>query len=411
MQPSKTMRFDLNEFISASVTKRRESLFNTEIKAKDRILSSRIQGRSALVIGGAGSIGSAFIKALLHYRPASLVVVDNNENGLTELVRDLRSGLGIQIPATLLTYPVDFGDPVFEKLLRRKGPFDIVANFAAHKHVRSEKDPLAIEAMLHNNVFKAKHLLDLLLQHKPERFFCVSTDKAANPANVMGASKKLMEQVIMAYSKVMHITTARFANVAFSNASLPAGFLARIAKQQPLSAPVDVARYFISPEEAGHLCLLACMLGHSGEIFFPKLDPDSDAQKFSTIAVALLQKLGYEADICQTEQEAREKAALLQPQSQTWPVYFFQSDTAGEKPLEEFYTGTESLDLERFDAIGIVCSPNNTANQVAIAEMIAELKAILLQETVTKAAIVKALEHYVPGFRHIETGRNLDGKM
>ncbi len=411
------MRFNLTDFINKCVTQRSSSLFLPDIQRFGQVLSTRIDARSVLVIGGAGSIGTAFIKALLHYKPTKLVVVDTNENSLTELVRDLRSSLDYNIPATFLTYPIDFGDPVFEKLLRHEGPFDIVANFAAHKHVRSEKDPYAMEAMLTNNVFKAKLLLDLLLKYKPERFFCVSTDKAANPVNVMGASKKLMEQVIMAYSELLHITTARFANVAFSNGSLPAGFLERIAKQQPLSAPMDVERYFVSPEEAGQLCLLACMLGNTGEIFFPKLDPKSDVQKFSTIATTLLQTLGYQADICNTEQEAREKAAQLSPESSTWPVYFFQSDTSGEKAYEEFYTENEIIDLERFEALGVIrgkdCAGNrNTSNNhIAMAEMITELKAIFQKDTLSKAAVIKTLEHYVPNFRHVETGRNLDSKM
>jgi FlaA1/EpsC-like NDP-sugar epimerase len=405
------MRFNLNNFIQTSVTKRQESLFLPEIQANSPVLSRRIEARSVLVIGGAGSIGAAFIKALLPYKPASLVVVDNNENGLTELVRDLRSSPGIPIPPIFLTYPVDFGDPVFEKILQRHDPFDIVANFAAHKHVRSEKDPFAIEAMITNNVFKARRLLDLLLKHKPGRFFCVSTDKAADPVNVMGASKKLMEQLIMAYSGALHINTARFANVAFSNGSLPAGFLERIAKQQPLSAPIDVARYFVSPEEAGQLCLLACMLGHSGEIFFPKLDPETDAQTFSNIALALLQQLGYEADICQSEQEAREKAALLHPQSKTWPIYFFQSDTSGEKAFETFFSENERVDFERYPTIGVIDGRYTAPSLVSMAEMIAELKAVFQKDALAKTDIIKILEHCVPGFKHLETGKNLDAKM
>lgn len=404
---------DLQEFITRYVTRRPESCFLPDLRRFEAELSGRIDGRSVLVIGGAGTIGSAFIKALLRFRPARLFVVDTNENGLTELVRDLRSSLGYHLPAHLFTYPIDFGDPVFERLLRQEGPFEIVANFAAHKHVRSEKDPYSIEAMLTNNVFKARHLLDLLVAHRPERFFCVSTDKAANPVNVMGASKKLMEQVIMAYSTVMPITTARFANVAFSNGSLPAGFLERLAKRQPLSAPLDVERYFVSPEESGQLCLLACMLGQSGEIFFPKFDPASDVKKFSDIAVALLQNLGYQANLCASEQEAREKAAQLTASSTTWPVYFFHSDTSGEKALEEFYTHEETLDLERFSSIGIVTghpgSPKMTLLDVA--EMIAELRGLFQRNDLSKSAIVQTMRHFVPGFQHVETGKGLDSKM
>jgi len=263
--------FDLNAFIAQHVTERSTSLFEADLAANHALLQSRINGRSVLVIGGAGTIGASFVRALLRFKPAKLYVVDINENGLTELTRDLRSSLGLHIPEDYKTYPINFGDKVFEKLLQKEGPFDIVANFAAHKHVRSEKDHYSIEAMIENNVMRTKRLLDLLLENPPKHFFCVSTDKAANPVNVMGASKKLMEEVLLAYAKQMPISTARFANVAFSNGSLLDGFLHRLMKRQPLSAPLDVRRYFVSPQESGELCLLACLLGEPGDIFFPKL--------------------------------------------------------------------------------------------------------------------------------------------
>lgn len=407
------MFFDLPKFIAQHVTGRTESLFQADLERFRPELSARIEGRSALIIGGAGTIGSSFVKALLQFRPARLLVVDNNENGLAELVRELRSSLGYHIPKDFLTYPLDFGDAIFEKILRREGPFHIVANFAAHKHVRSEKDPYAIEAMLSNNVFKAKQLLDLLLTHRPERFFCVSTDKAANPANVMGASKKLMEQIIQSYAAEIPVATARFANVAFSNGSLPAGFLERLAKRQPLSAPQDVERYFVSPEESGQLCLLACVLGESGDIFFPKLEARHDVRRFSNIALNLLETLGFQAEICASEQEAREKAALLTPHSQTWPVYFFHSDTTGEKPLEAFFTETETLDLTRFASIGVVKNDREAReNQPLYAvQQLAELKALLEKENLSKEEIVAMLQHLVPGFQHLETGKSLDAKM
>lgn len=370
-----------------------------------------------LVIGGAGTIGASFVKAILKFNPARLFVVDTNENGLTELVRDLRSSLGYNIPPTFLTYPIDFGDAVFEKILRHEGPFEIVANFAAHKHVRSEKDHYSIEAMLTNNVLKAKHLLDLLVAHKPERFFCVSTDKAANPVNVMGASKKLMEQVILSYALEFPVTTARFANVAFSNGSLPAGFLERLMKRQPLSAPKNIERYFVSPEESGQLCLLTCVLGESGDIFFPKLEAQRDVRNFSDIATSLLETLGFQADICASEQEAREKAALLKEDSKSWPVYYFASDTSGEKPLEEFFTETETLDLDRFSAIGVVKTGAQdsegvtSSHPLTISQMLLELKAVLAEEEVNKEELVAFMQRLVPDFQHIETGKGLDQKM
>lgn len=404
--------FDLQQFIGQYVTERESSLFEKDIQDNHADLTKEIQGKTALVIGGAGSIGSSFIKSLLRFHPARLVVVDINENGLTELTRDIRSTDGLVVPPSYLTYPINFGDSVFEKILRNQGPFDIVANFAAHKHVRSEKDEYSIEAMVENNVLKAGRLLELLMENPPAHFFCVSTDKAANPVNVMGASKKLMEEVILAYSKRIPITTARFANVAFSNGSLPAGFLERLMKRQPLSAPSDVKRYFVSPEESGQICLLACILGNPGEIFFPKLD-EGKMRRFSDIAVSLLNELGYTPHYCQSEAEA--KAFFVHPSSHithhsSYPVYFFESDTSGEKSFEEFYTENEELDMKRFSALGIIrnapCQPIEIINT-----MLADLKDVFSKNEINKQAIVTLIQQLIPNFQHIETGKSLDQKM
>ena len=249
---------NITQFIAQNVTRRESSMFYPDIEANKKELTKRIAGKKVLVVGGAGSIGSSYIRALLPFKPAKLVVVDTNENGLTELTRDLRSTYGMFVPEDYRTYPLSFADPVFEKIFRAEGGFHIVANFSAHKHVRSEKDVYSVEALLNNNVLNARKLLDLLVEFPPEHFFCVSTDKAANPVNIMGASKRIMEDMIMSYSDQFKITTARFANVAFSNGSLPAGFIERLMKRQPLSSPSDVKRYFVSPEESGQICMLAC---------------------------------------------------------------------------------------------------------------------------------------------------------
>ena len=397
--------FDLDSFIARRITGRSTSLFADDLAANDAELRARIEGRSALVIGGAGSIGASFIHALLRYRPASLVVVDSSENGLTELTRDLRSIDGQYIPDDFRTYPVALGTRTFDRLLAAEGPFDIVADFAAHKHVRSEKDRYSIEAMLHTNVIDTVGLLDALLATPPERFFCVSTDKAANPANVMGASKKLMEQAVLAYAAELPATTARFANVAFSNGSLPDGFLRRLAKGQPLSAPSDVRRYFVSPIESGELCLIACVLGEPGDILFPKLD-EPTTLTFSSIADALLEELGYTPVRCATEDEARAAA----PTDTTWPVYYFESDTSGEKPVEEFFTADERVDLERFSALGVVrAASTNRIDEVRATRD--DLAALFERPELPKSAIVEALTTLVPTFEHVETGRGLDSKM
>lgn len=402
------LHFNLENFVAEHVTGRSKSMFAADIEANRELLSQRIDGKSVLVIGGAGSIGSSYIRALLHFRPARLFVVDTNENGLTELTRDIRSSEHLNVPADYLTYPINFGDPVFEKILRNEGPFDIVANFAAHKHVRSEKDQYSIEAMVDNNVLKAKQLLDLLLEFPPKHFFCVSTDKAANPVNVMGASKKLMEEVILSYSTRIPITTARFANVAFSNGSLLAGFLERLMKRQPLSAPSDVKRYFVSPEESGQICLLACMLGNSGEIFFPKLE-EAGMKRFSDIGTALLRSMGYEPKFCATEQEARLAAENLNGK-QVYPVYYFPSDTSGEKSFEEFYTEDETLDLKRFKSLGVIQNaPKKDFEEIE--EMFETLSGIFSKPHISKEDIVQLLTDFIPNFEHIERGKNLDSKM
>lgn len=402
--------FNLDHFIASHVTERNESLFTADIENNQERLSRAIDGKSVLVIGGAGTIGSSYIKALLKYRPAKLYVVDLNENGLTELVRDLRSSLGYYIPDDFKTYPLDFGSTVFEKMLVQEGPFQIIANFAAHKHVRSEKDQYSIEAMIYNNVIKAKKLLDLLVKNPPEHFFCVSTDKAANPVNVMGASKKLMEEVILAYAQKTPITTARFANVAFSNGSLLAGFIERMMKRQPLSSPLDVKRYFVSPEESGQICLLACMLGQSGQIFFPRLR-EEDMKTFSSIGVDFLREYGgYLPAYCASEQEAREKAFHLANDAKDYPVYFFETDTSGEKAFEEFYVEGEDLDFDTFEQLGVI--QNVPAQSMAqINRLFDHFQQLFQSDQVTKQKIVEVLSEAIPNFRHIETGKSLDQKM
>ncbi len=403
-------KFDLDNFINTYVTKRKESLLKSDFEKYASDMQKRINGRSVMVIGGAGTIGSSYIKAILKFNIGKLVVVDINENGLTELVRDIRSSAGYNIPAEFITYPVNFGDKVFEKIFHHHGPFEIVANFAAHKHVRSEKDIYSIEAMIENNVLRARKLLDLLLQSPPEHFFCVSTDKAANPVNIMGASKKLMEEVIMAYSDKLPIKTARFANVAFSNGSLPLGFLERMQKKQPWSCPLGIRRFFVSPQESGELCLMASIMGQSGDIFFPKLDEEKDMIPFDKIAIDLLHTLNLQPDICPTEEEARLKARLLDESSVTWPVYFFDSDTSGEKAFEEFYTENEILDMDSFNNLGVVRN-SKKRNISEIDNIFTQIQSLFESEQVTKSAIVKILNQFLPNFAHLETGKSLDKKM
>lgn len=384
-------------------------MFLEDIERNRSELQKLVEGKRVLVIGGAGTIGSSYIRAILPFRPAQLVVVDISENGLTELTRDLRSTYGMYVPEDYKTYPLNFADPIFEKIFRQNNGFDIVANFSAHKHVRSEKDRWSVQGLLENNVLKARKLLDLLTEIPPEHFFCVSTDKAANPVNIMGASKRVMEDMIMSYSDKFKVTTARFANVAFSNGSLLAGFIERMMKHQPLSSPNDVKRYFVSPEESGQICMLACLLGRNREIFFPKLG-EEQMMTFSSIADKFLHTLGYEIKYCSSEEEARKFAAEMSADSKTYPVYYFKSDTTGEKGYEEFYVPGEHLDLERFKALGVIDSVKPRPKE-ELDSFLANLNTILQKETTSKAEIVSVMKEYLPNFNHEEKGKNLDQKM
>jgi FlaA1/EpsC-like NDP-sugar epimerase len=401
--------FNIDKFTSDYITKRKYSLFSHDINNNINELQKQIQNKSVLVIGGGGSIGSSFIKALLPFKPKALVVVDNSENALAELTRDLRSTAGLYMPEDYIPYPVNFAEPVFEKIFHHWGRFDLVANFAAHKHVRSEKDIFSIEALLQNNVFQTKKLLDLLADSPPEHFFCVSTDKAANPVNIMGASKKIMEELAFAYSNTFPVNTARFANVAFSNGSLPAGFLERINKLQPLSAPSDVYRYFVSLQESGEICLLACILGNNREIFFPKLEK-TQMMNFSDIAVNLLTVHGYKPVKYTSPEEAITASIALKADSIEYPVYFSKSDTTGEKDFEEFYTDNETVDTSRFSSLGVI-------TDIAIPEkktldtLFEQLKSIFSKNDAVKSDIIRIFEEHLPNFKHKEKHKFLDSKM
>ena len=399
---------NISEFIKNHVTKREESFFHDDLINNKEILINEIKGKSILVIGGAGTIGSSFIKAALRYSPSELIVVDTNENGLTELTRTLRSDSKMIVPENYLTYPMSFNSEVFYKMCKNHGAFDIVANFAAHKHVRSEKDSFSIEAMIKNNVLDAKRLLDYLKLNKPSHFFCVSTDKAANPVNVMGGSKKMMENVIMSYSKDLKITTARFANVAFSNGSLLYGYIERLLQRQPISCPSDVKRFFVSPEESGEICLLTSILGNSGDIYFPKLN-ENQLVNFKSITEDFFKYLKKEIKICKSEKEAKEIASKLSDDS-SYPVYFFKTDTSGEKLFEEFYTSEDEVNFDLYESIGVVTNslkPSFSEMEVTIKK----IETLFKRETYNKKDIIKIMNKILPNFNHIETGKSLDQKM
>ena len=411
--------FNLEQFIGKYVTKRAASMFAGDIERNKETLTREIEGKSVCVIGGAGSIGSSYIKAVLRFYPAKLVVVDLNENGLAELTRDLRSSADLVVPADYRTYTLNFADPIFARIFREEKGFDIVANFSAHKHVRSERDKYSVQALIENNDIKAKRLMELLMEYKPKHFFCVSTDKAANPVNIMGASKRILEDLVMAYSAEFSVTTARFANVAFSNGSLPDGWLHRLAKRQPLAAPNDVKRYFVSPEESGQICMLASILGRSGEVFFPKLG-EEQMLTFSSICDDFVREQGFERKLFVLDEEAKKfwvNESTCQRVHETtgqrvneWPVVYTGSNTTGEKAYEEFYIPGEKLDMQRFMSLGVI---EETTRQPMerVDAFFSELEAIFHNPDFTKAEVVAAIKRFIPNFEHEEKGMNLDQKM
>lgn len=437
--------FDIESFVRKYMTKRPESLLAADFARCADEMHRRIDGKRMLVIGGAGTIGSNYVKAALReFNPSAMYVVDIDENALTELTRELRAG-DYNVPEEYITEPIDLGSNLFDRFFKTKGPFDIVANFAARKHVRAERDVFSIEAMCETNVFMAKKLLDLLLKNPPEAFFCVSTDKAANPVNVMGATKKLMEETIMAYSDRLPIKTARFANVAFSNGSLPIGWLNRIAKRQPLSCPVGIRRFFVSPIESGELCLFASVMAESGDIVYPKLDPEKDMIPFDVVVKDMLNDMGLGCRACTSTDEAKatmrnfnrvERAETCRDtgdyeidsrveiegdlstrstrstrlNNSGYPCEFFGSDTSGEKTFEEFYTDTDVKDETTFVNLGAV--KNSKKRPVEEVEAIfANLRKVFATPTSGKADVIEVLKEYLPNFQHIEKGKSLDSRM
>jgi FlaA1/EpsC-like NDP-sugar epimerase len=379
--------------------------FEKDIIHNKNILSNKICNQNILVIGGAGTIGSSYIKQVLKFKPSKITVVDINENGLTELTRDLRSSNLLDYKPEYITYPVNLLSNTFDKIFNSES-WQVVANFSAHKHVRSEKDKISVEALIKNNVFGAIKLLNLCEQNRPKYFFSVSTDKAANPVNIMGASKSLMEKLILSKKDNFRVSTARFANVAFSNGSLLDGFIYRLNKKQPLSCPDDIKRFFVTPEQSGQICLLATFLGESGNIFFPKLDFHKDQIYFKEIALDFLRENGYEPELVKSEKEAKEFDFDKNPNK--YPIYFFNTDTSGEKTYEEFYTEEEDYEINIYDSLGFINTPDI---KISFEDVESDFETVFNNSNSNKADIVKIINKYVPDFMHIETGKHLDQKM
>ena len=379
--------------------------FDSDISNNKIILNKALKSKNVLVIGGAGTIGSSYIKQILKFKPSKITVVDFNENGLTELTRDLRSSNLLDYNPEYITYPVNLLSDTFNKIFN-SDTWQVVANFSAHKHVRSEKDKISVEALIKNNVYGAIKLLNLCELNPPKYFFSVSTDKAANPVNIMGASKSLMEKLILSKKQNFRVSTARFANVAFSNGSLLDGFIFRLNKNQPLSCPSDIKRFFVTPEQSGQICLLATFLGDTGNIFFPKLDFHKDQIYFKEIALDFLKENGFQPELVQSEKEAKEFDFAKYPTK--YPIYFFKTDTSGEKTYEEFYTEDEDYEINTYDSLGFINTPDV---KISFEDVESDFENVFNNYNSDKSDIITIIKKYVPDFMHIETGKHLDQKM
>ena len=391
-----------------SLIGREKELFSSDISKNEVQLKNIIANSSFLVLGGAGSIGQAVTKEIFKRNPKKLHVVDISENNMVELVRDIRSSFGY-IKGDFQTFALDIGSVEYDAFVMADGQYDYVLNLSALKHVRSEKDPFTLMRMIDVNIFNTEKTIKQAVEKGSKKYFCVSTDKAANPVNMMGASKRIMEMFLMRRSADIKISTARFANVAFSDGSLLHGFNQRIQKRQPIVAPKDIKRYFVTPQESGELCLMSCIFGENRDIFCPKLSEALHLITFADIAIKYLEQLGYEPYLCESEDEARELAKTL-PQQGKWPCLFTNSDTTGEKDFEEFFTDNETLDMERFENLGVI---KNEA--LFDPELVKEFEETILKlkqdKAWTKDEIVKLFFKMIPEFGHKETGKYLDSKM
>lgn len=387
---------------------RDSEIFENDIAVYENELKKIVHASRFLVIGGAGSIGQAVTKEIFKRNPSKLHVVDISENNMVELVRDLRSSYGY-IDGDFQTFALDIGSVEYDAFIKSDGKYDYVLNLSALKHVRSEKDPFTLMRMIDVNVFNIEKTVQQSIENGVKKYFCVSTDKAANPVNMMGASKRIMEMFLMRKSQQIKISTARFANVAFSDGSLLHGFNQRILKKQPIVAPNDIKRYFVTPKESGELCLMSCLFGENRDIFFPKLSENLHLISFADIAVKYLAEIGYEPYLCETEEEARTNIDAFIALKK-WPCLFTASDTSGEKDFEEFYTDTEVLDMERFKNLGVIKNEANFEDSKLddFTTKISQMKANLYW---TKEMIVALFHNMIPNFGHKETGKYLDSKM
>ena len=387
---------------------RSHELFDADIKASEAELKEKVTSSSFLVLGGAGSIGQSVTKEIYKRKPKKLYIVDINENNLTELVRDIRSSFGY-IKGKFKTFALDIGSIEYDAFINLEKNFDYVLNLSALKHVRSEEDPFTLMRMIDVNIFNIDKTIKQSIKNNVKKYFCVSTDKATNPINMMGASKRIMEMLLMRRSSDINISSARFANVAFSDGSLLYGFNKRLEKRQPIAAPNDVKRYFLTPKESGELCLMSSIFGENKDIFFPKLDEEKDLLSFSDLAVKFLKMRGYEPYVCNSEDEARELVKTL-PDQNKWPCFFSASNTTGEKAFEEFYTAKETLDMDKFKSLGILRN-DLRFDETKLDNFEKAIKKIKSNISWDKKSIVNEFFKIIPDFKYLDINRYLDEKM
>lgn len=387
---------------------REKTLFDSDINTNESILSETVNSSRFLVLGGAGSIGQSVVKEIFKRNPKKLHVVDISENNLVELVRDIRSSFGY-IEGDFKTFALDIGSIEYDAFFKSDGNYDYVLNLSALKHVRSEEDPFTLMRMINVNVFNTDKTLAQSIEKGIKKYFCVSTDKAANPVNMMGASKRIMEMFVNRKSKSIEVSMARFANVAFSDGSLLHGFNKRLEKKQPIVAPNDIRRYFVTPQESGELCLMSCVFGENRDVFFPKLSENLHLTTFSNIAVEYLKQKGYKPFICTTEDEAR-NYFLTDHDENSWPCLFTKSDTSGEKDFEEFYTDSETLDMDRFESLGVIKNEIDY-DESKLQQFESEISELKDKKQWAKAQLKDLFLELIPKFGHKETGKYLDSKM
>lgn len=383
-------------------------LFSNDITNNSINLNNIVSKSTFLVIGGAGSIGQAVVKEIFKRNPKKLHVVDINENNLTELVRDIRSSLGYT-KGIFNTFALDVGSIEYDAFIQSDGKYDYVLNLSALKHVRSEEDPYTLMRMIEVNIFNTEKTIKHSIENNTKKYFCVSTDKAANPVNMMGASKRIMEMFLMCRSSLINITTARFANVAFSDGSLLYGFRKRLQKRQPIAAPNDIKRYFLTSQESGELCLMSCIFGENRDIFFPKLSENHHLISFSDIAIKYLEDCGYEPHFCKSEDEARNLIKTL-PEIGKWPCLFTKTDTTGEKQIEEFHTNDEKVDMSRFEDLGVIKN-NLNFNEHELKKFVNAISRLKRNMNWDKNSILEEFYKIIPSFQYHDMKKYLDEKM